>query len=202
MAAVREVISGALDAGLEHLTLYAFSQENWDRPSDEVAALMSLLEEYAESDRGELEDAGIHVTAFGDLGRLSGAARAAVEDLQAGTANGAELHLHLAISYGARSEIVEACRAIARSCVGGELAPEDIGPDDIRAHLMTAGRPDPDLLIRTSGEVRISNFMLWQIAYAEFYVTPVLWPDFTRRDLFRAILDYQRRERRFGLVST
>lgn len=201
MVVVREVINGALEAGVQHLTLYAFSEENWERPADEVAALMALLEEYAESDRGDLAGAGIHVTVFGDLARLSDTALSAVDELQAGTITGAELHVHLAISYGSRNEIVQACRALARACVAGEMSPEDISPDDVTAHLMTAGRPDPDLLIRTSGEYRLSNFLLWQLAYAELYVTPILWPDFNRRELFRAILDYQRRERRFGLVS-
>jgi undecaprenyl diphosphate synthase len=202
MRAVREVIKGAAEARVAHLTLYAFSNENWDRPADEVGALMALLEEYAESDRDELADAGIRVTVFGDRSRLSEASRAAIEQLEIATRAGASLHVHLAISYGARGEITEACRELARACVDGELKPDDIMPDDVGAHLMTREWPDPDLMIRTSGEYRISNFLLWQLAYAELYVTDVLWPDFTRREFFHAIRDFQGRDRRFGLVST
>lgn len=202
MSAVREVIKGAAEAGVDHLTLYAFSNENWDRPADEVGALMALLEEYAQSDRDELARSGIRVTVFGDRARLSMTARAAIEELEAATSDGATLDVHLAISYGARGEITEACRAIAAACVSGQLSPDDIQPEHVGARLMTAGWPDPDLLIRTSGEYRISNFLLWQLAYAELFVTDVLWPDFTRRELFEAIRDYQGRDRRFGLVST
>ncbi|MFV1986203.1 MAG: polyprenyl diphosphate synthase [Gemmatimonadota bacterium] len=202
MRSVREVIKGAAEAGVEHLTLYAFSNENWDRPADEVGALMALLEEYAESDRDQLADAGIRVTVFGDRARLSATARAAIKQMEQTTRNGAALHVHLAISYGSRGEITEACRQIARACMDGTLAPDDIEPGDVASRLMTSDWPDPDLMIRTSGEHRISNFLLWQVAYAELYVTEVLWPDFTRRELFRAILDFQGRERRFGLVST
>jgi undecaprenyl diphosphate synthase len=202
MRAVREVINGAAEAGTEHLTLYAFSNENWRRPADEVGALMALLEEYAESDRSELADAGIRVSVFGDRPRLSETGRAAIQQLEDTTRDGDGLHVHLAISYGARGEITEACRTIARECVDGTLDPDDIDPDYVQSRLMTSDWPDPDLMIRTSGEYRISNFLLWQLAYAELYVTEVLWPDFTRRELFRAILDFQGRDRRFGLVST
>jgi len=200
MKAVREVIKGAAEAGVEHLTLYAFSHENWDRPADEVSALMALLEEYATSDREELAEAGIRVTVFGDLDRLAESARLAIADLEAATAGGDALRVHLAISYGSRGEIAAACRAIARECVAGELSPDDIGPEDVGRHLMTRDWPDPDLLIRTSGEYRVSNFLLWQLAYAELHVTPILWPDFTRTELFAAIRDFQGRDRRFGLA--
>ena len=202
MSAVREVIKGAAEAGVRHLTLYAFSHENWSRPADEVGALMALLEEYAQSDRDELVASGIRVTVFGDRARLSVTARAAIEQLEAATRDGSALDVHLAISYGARGEITEACREIARACVAGDLEPDDVSANDVSARLMTAAWPDPDLMIRTSGEYRISNFLLWQLAYAELYVTDVLWPDFTRHELFRAILDYQGRDRRFGLVTT
>ncbi|MDH3733594.1 MAG: polyprenyl diphosphate synthase [Gemmatimonadota bacterium] len=202
MSAVREVIKGAAEAEVRHLTLYAFSNENWDRPADEVGALMALLEEYAQSDRDELARAGIRVTVFGDRERLSATARRAIAELEASTSGGGALDVHLAISYGARGEITEACRSLARDCAAGVLSPDDIEPGHLDARLMTGDWPDPDLLIRTSGEYRISNFLLWQLAYAEIYVTEVLWPDFTRRELFHAILDYQGRDRRFGLVST
>ncbi len=202
MAAVREVIEGAAEAGLAHLTLYAFSSENWDRPREEVDALMALLEEYVEAERQELAEAGIRVTVFGDLSRLTGSARAAIADLERATAGGASVDVHIAISYGARAELVAACRTLARRCVDGELTPADIDQDAVSAHLLTRDWPDPDLLVRTSGEVRLSNFLLWQLAYAELYVTPVLWPDFTRHDLFGAILDFQGRDRRYGLVRS
>ena len=202
MGAVREVIEGAAEATVAHLTLYAFSSENWDRPRDEVDALMALLEEYVETQREELAEKGIRVTVFGDLSRLSDSARAAVADLERTTAAGNALEVHLAISYGSRAEIVAACRALARSATGGELAPEEIDEAALSDRLLTRAWPDPDLLVRTSGEMRLSNFLLWQLAYAELHVTPVLWPDFTREDLFGAIVDYRGRDRRFGLVRT
>ncbi|MDX1578246.1 MAG: polyprenyl diphosphate synthase [Gemmatimonadota bacterium] len=201
MKAVREAIEGAAEAGVEHLTLYAFSQENWSRPSNEVDALMALLEEYVASERAELAEKGIRVTVFGDRRRLADSARAAIGELEAATAGGRTLDVHLAISYGSRDEIVQACRTLAGRCAGGELDAADIDVELLSAALMTAAWPDPDLLVRTSGEQRLSNFLLWQLAYAEIYVTDVLWPDFTREDLFAAIRDYQGRERRFGLVG-
>lgn len=200
MTAVREVIEGAAEARVPHLTLYAFSSENWDRPREEVEALMALLEEYVDTQRDELAAKGIRVTVFGDLSRLTRSARAAIADLECVTAGGEALDVHLAISYGARDEIVEACRALARSSVAGELSPDEIDEAAVSDRLLTRAWPDPDLLVRSSGENRLSNFLLWQLAYAELYVTPVLWPDFTRKDLFDAILDYRGRERRFGLV--
>lgn len=202
MQAVREVIEGAAEARVGHLTLYAFSSENWDRPREEVEALMALLEEYVESQRDELAEKGIRVTVFGDLARLSESARAAIADLEAATGDGGALEVHLAISYGSRAEIVAACRALARSSVEGELEPAEIDEAALSSRLSTRRWPDPDLLVRTGGEMRLSNFLLWQLAYAELYVTPVLWPDFTREDLFGAILDYRGRDRRFGLVSS
>jgi len=202
MTAVREVIEGAAEAKLGHLTLYAFSSENWDRPPEEVDALMALLEEYVETQRDELAEKGIRVTVFGDLSRLADPARAAIDDLERATRGGAALEVHLAISYGSRAEIVAACRALARSCVDGEMSPDGIDAAALSDRLLTRGWPDPDLLVRTSGEVRLSNFLLWQLAYAELHVTPVLWPDFTREDLFGALVDYQGRDRRFGLVRT
>jgi undecaprenyl diphosphate synthase len=201
MEAVREAIGGAGEAGISHLTLYAFSQENWDRPADEVEALMALLEEYVDSQRDELAEAGIRVSVFGDRARLSETARAAIDDLERATEAGGALWVHLAISYGSRAEIVEASRRLAAQCVAGDLAPDSIDEDRFARHLSTGGWPDPDLLVRTSGELRISNFLLWQLAYAEWYVTPVLWPDFRRADLFGAIIDFRRRDRRFGLVT-
>ena len=201
MKAVRRCVEASLEAGLKHLTLYAFSRENWDRPAEEVEALMSLLVEYVEREGEDLLKNGVKVRVFGDLDRLSNKARQSVHVLEETTAPGEALQLNLAISYGSRDEILRAVRRLAEQVARGELVPAEVDAALFEQQLYTAGWPDPDLLIRTSGELRISNFLLWQIAYAELYVTPVLWPDFGRQDLFEAILEYQRRERRFGRVS-
>ena len=202
MTAVRETIEGAAEAGVSHLTLYAFSDENWSRPPTEVEALMGLLEEYVRSQRDSLVRHGIRVTVFGDLARLPEAARRGITELEMATGEGTTLQVHLAISYGARAEIVRVARALARRCVRGELSPPEINAQRFSDELLTRRWPDPDLLIRTSGEQRLSNFLLWQLAYAEIFVTDVLWPDFTREHLFGAFVDYRGRERRFGLVKT
>ncbi len=202
MKAVRRVVEAALEVGVRHLTLFAFSRENWDRPFEEVAALMNLLCEYVEREREELAAEGVRVTVFGELDRLSADAREAVDSLEKGTGEGDRLDLHLAISYGSRDEIVQAARLLARRSAAGELSPDEITQDEFVSGLLTADWPDPDLLIRTSGELRVSNFLLWQIAYAEIHVTGVLWPDFGKADLCEAILEYQSRERRFGRVAT
>jgi undecaprenyl diphosphate synthase len=201
MRAVREVIQGCLDAGVEVLTLFAFSQENWQRPAVEVDALMGLLEEYISRERENLCAKGVAVRVLGELDRLAPRARKAVHGIVAGTAAGRALALNLCISYSARAEIVRAARQLAEEAAAGRLDPSEIDHDAVARRLYTAPWPDPDLLIRTSGEMRISNFLLWQLAYAELYVTPVLWPDFTRRHLFEAILEFQRRDRRYGRVS-
>jgi undecaprenyl diphosphate synthase len=201
MKAVREVVEGALAAGVEVLTLFAFSQENWQRPAPEIDALMSLLQEYIVKEMAELRSQGVTVRFLGDLERLSPGARQAVDRLIGETAGGTALALNICISYGSRAEITRAARQLAEEVAAGRLDPADIDEEAITRRLYTAPWPDPDLLIRTSGELRISNFLLWQLAYAEIYVTPVLWPDFTRRHLFEAILDFQRRDRRFGRVS-
>jgi undecaprenyl diphosphate synthase len=201
MRAVREVIQGCLDAGVGVLTLFAFSQENWQRPALEIDALMSLLEEYIARELDNLRDQGVEVRILGDLSRLAPGARQAVDRVVAETAGGRDLALNLCISYSSRAEIARAARSLAEDVAAGRLAPGEIDEDAVARRLYTAPWPDPDLLIRTSGEMRISNFLLWQLAYAELYVTPVLWPDFTRRHLFEAILEFQRRDRRFGRVS-
>jgi undecaprenyl diphosphate synthase len=201
MKSVREAVEGSIQAGLEVLSLFAFSQENWQRPATEVTALMSLLEEYIEREKAELVANGVRVRVLGDLERLSPAARDAVDGVVNATASNDRLTVQLFISYGARAELVRAARRLAEAAVAGRLDPADIDDDAFRAQLYTNGSPDPDLLIRTSGEQRISNFMLWQLAYTELHIIPVLWPDFTRRDLFAAILEYQSRERRFGRVT-
>jgi undecaprenyl diphosphate synthase len=201
MKSVREAVEGSIQAGLEVLSLFAFSQENWQRPPTEVTALMSLLEEYIEREKAELVANGVRVRVLGDLERLSPTARAAVDSVVNATARNDRLTVQLFISYGARAELVRAARRLAEAAADGRLDPADIDEDAFRAELYTNGSPDPDLLIRTSGEQRISNFMLWQLAYTELHIIPVMWPDFTRRDLFAAILEYQSRERRFGKVT-
>jgi len=201
MRSVREAVEGSIQAGLEVLSLFAFSQENWQRPATEVTALMSLLEEYIEREKAELVANGVRVRVLGDLDRLSPTARGAIDGVVGATARNDRLTVQLFISYGARAELVRAARRLAEAAAEGRLDPVDIDEDAFRAQLYTNGSPDPDLLIRTSGEQRISNFMLWQLAYTELHIIPVMWPDFTRRDLFAAILEYQSRERRFGKVT-
>ena len=201
MTAVREVVEGSLAAGVGVLTLFAFSQENWQRPPREIDALMSLLEEYIAKEADELREQGVSVRILGDIDRLTGGARRAVDRIVADTAGGTALALNLCISYSSRAEIARAARLLAEEVAAGRLDPAAVDEEALARHLYTAPWPDPDLLIRTSGEMRISNFLLWQLAYAELYVTPVLWPDFTRRHLFEAILEFQRRDRRFGRVS-
>jgi undecaprenyl diphosphate synthase len=201
MQAVREAVEGALGAGVRVLTLFAFSQENWQRPPDEIDALMALLEEYIARERRELVAKGVAVRFLGDLDRLVPSARVAVDDTIRATAGGTELALNICISYGSRAELARAARLIAEDVAAGRLVPAEVDEATVARHLYTAPWPDPDLLIRTSGELRLSNFLLWQLAYAELYVTPVLWPDFTRRDFHEAVVEYQRRDRRFGRVS-
>lgn len=198
---VRDTIEGAIEAGVEHLTLFAFSQENWSRPAVEIDALMRLLQRYARQERDELKRQGVEVRVFGELDRLAAAPRRAIDAIARYTHGGRRLKLNLMISYGARAEIVRAARELAERVARGELEPEAIDEAAFASELYTADVPDPDLLIRTSGEQRISNFLLWQVAYAELYITPVLWPDFRREHLFQAIHEYQRRERRFGRIT-
>lgn len=201
MKSVREAIEGSIEAGVRELTLYAFSQENWNRPAAEVAALMRLLQRYVQKERDELKRQGVQVHVHGDRDRLAPAPRRALEDIERHTRGGTCLHLNLMISYGSRAEIVRAAKRLAARVASGELRVQDIDEAAFAAELYTAGSPDPDLLIRTSGERRLSNFLLWQLAYTELFITPALWPDFRREDLFEAILDFQKRERRFGRVT-
>ncbi len=201
MKAVREVVEGAIAAEVEVLTLFAFSEENWQRPVTEISALMQLLEEFIAREVTELRDQGVAVHVLGDRTRLVAGARAAVERIEAETRAGKKLALNLCISYSSRAELARAARLLAEDVLKGVKRLEDIDEDAVRERLYTAPWRDPDLLIRTSGEYRLSNFLLWQLAYTELYITPVLWPDITRRDLFQAILDYQRRDRRFGKVT-
>ena len=201
MKSVREVVEGSIEVGLEHLSLFAFSQENWQRPAQEVTALMSLLEEYIARETDELDEQGVCVRVLGDLERLTPAAAAAVERVTSRTAANQRLVLNLFISYGGRAELLRAARLLAVDIAEGRLAEAAVTEEAFRARLYTADVPDPDLLIRTSGEQRISNFLLWQVAYTELYISPVLWPDFSRRELYEAIADFQSRDRRFGRVT-
>src|SRR5216117_2754885 len=201
MQAVREVVEGAIEAGVEVLTLFAFSEENWQRPVSEISALMQLLEEYIAREIMELRSQGVAVHVLGDRTRLSPGARAAVERIERETRDQTRLALNLCISYSSRGELARAARLLAEDVLKGVKRLEDIDEGAVREKLYTAPWSDPDLLIRTSGECRLSNFLLWQLAYTELYITPVLWPDVTRRDLFQAILDYHGRERRFGRIT-
>ena len=201
MKAVREAIEGSIDAGIEILTLFAFSTENWQRPRREITALMGLLRLYATRERVELKEQGVEVHVLGNVDALDESTRGAVEEIVSETAGGMNLRLNLMISYSGREEILRACRCMAERAAAGELDPREIDEESFGDSLFTRGLPDPDLLIRTSGELRISNFMLWQLAYTELQITPVLWPDFSRVDLFRALSDYQERDRRFGRVT-
>jgi undecaprenyl diphosphate synthase len=200
MKSVREVVEGAIEVGVEVLSLFAFSQENWQRPATEVSALMSLLEEYIQREADELDKQGVQVVMLGELDRLPSAQRAAVDRVMKQTAHNSKLRLNLFISYGARAEIVRAAKLLAKEVEAGSRKPDEIDEASITAKMFTADCPDPDLLIRTSGEQRISNFLLWQLAYTEIFISNVLWPDFDRRELYGAILDYQNRDRRFGRV--
>ena len=200
MAAVREAVEACLATGVEVLTLFAFSQENWQRPADEIAALMSLLEEYIQKEMSDLRERRVAVRFLGELDRLVPSAREAVDRIVTTTAGGDALALNICVSYGSRAEITRAARLLAEEVAAGRLTADQVDEEALARRLYTAEWPDPDLLIRTSGEQRISNFLLWQLAYAEFHVSPVLWPDFTRQHFFEAILDFQRRDRRFGRV--
>ena len=201
MKAVREVVEGALEVGLEALSLFAFSQENWQRPPGEIDALMSLLEEYIQKEADSLHEQGVCVKVLGDIERLTPPARAAVDRVTSQTAGNSKLTLNLFISYGSRAELARAARLIADDVAAGRVKPDDVTEQMFASHLYTDGCPDPDLLIRTSGEQRISNFLLWQLAYTELFISPVLWPDFSRANLYEAILDFQQRDRRFGKVA-
>jgi undecaprenyl diphosphate synthase len=201
MSAVREAVEGSVEAGVGILTLFAFSTQNWDRPPTEIGALMSLLRAYAQKEKRSLAAQGVEVQVLGDLDRLDDGTKSAIESIVRGTAGGQSLRLNLMISYSGRDELIRAARLLASRALSGELTPDEIGAAEVEECLYTRGLPDPDLLVRTSGEQRLSNFLLWQLAYTEIHTSPVLWPEFTRDDLYRAILDFQSRERRFGRVS-
>jgi len=198
---VRETTEAAAELGIKYITLYAFSKENWNRPQYEVDALMSLLVKTIGKEVKTLQKNEIRLQAIGDINSLPKKTQNQLQKAIDETANNKRMTLVLALSYGSRWEIVEACKSIAAKAKSGELSVDDIDDKLMSAHMNTSGMPDPELLIRTSGELRISNFLLWQIAYSELVFTDKLWPEFRKEDLFEAILDYQNRERRFGKTS-
>lgn len=199
--AVREVVTRARELGLQHLTLYAFSAQNWRRPAEEIDALMALLIEFCEKERTLMQEKGIRLRVIGQRQRIPLAARLAVETVELATRSNRDMTLHIALSYGGREEIVAAARQLAEDVAAGRLRPGDIDEEAMAGRLWTAPMPDPDLVIRTSGELRVSNFLLWQIAYAEFVVVDKLWPDFAAADLDAALRTYAGRERRFGATA-
>lgn len=201
MEAVRESVEGSLAAGVEILTLFAFSTENWQRPRTEVLALMGLLRRYISKETRKLAEQGCEVHVLGDLEALDAPTRRSIDFITSQTAGGTKLRLNLMISYSGREEILRACRRVIERVASGDLSPGAFDEGVFESALFTAGLPDPDLLIRTSDEFRLSNFMLWQVAYTEIHIASVLWPDFSREDLFCAISDYQERDRRFGRVT-
>lgn len=198
MKSVRAVVKGAKDLGIKHITLYAFSAQNWNRPESEVNALMELLRQYLIKEGDKLIENNIRLNAIGRLWELPEDVYEVLTETMEKTRNCREITLTLALSYGGREEIVDAVKRIASN---GKIPPENINKSNFSRFLYTSDLPEPDLLIRTSGEMRLSNFMLWQLAYTEIYVTKTLWPNFRKRHLIKAILNYQRRERRFGLTG-
>jgi len=199
--AVRETTEAAAEIGIQFLTLYAFSTENWSRPKSEVDALMELLVHTIHAETPTLNKNNIRLLAIGDLDSLPGTCQSRLQEAIDNTAGNDRMSLVLALSYSSKWEITNAVRQIAAEAAAGRLDPAFVNEALITSRLTTAGIPDPELLIRTSGEHRISNFLLWQIAYSEFYFTDKLWPEFGKEDFYAALVDYQRRERRFGLVS-
>jgi len=198
---VRTVVETSREVGIAYLTLYAFSTENWQRPEAEVHALMTLLTRFLKSEAANLNKNEIRLNAIGQIDRLPPKVRSVLADTMAQTAKHQKMTLNLALSYGARDELTRAIRKAAQKIADGELTAIDISEEIISQHLDTAGMPDPDLMIRTSGEMRISNFLLWQIAYAELFITPTLWPDFSREEYLKILENYGNRERRFGKTS-
>jgi undecaprenyl diphosphate synthase len=199
--AVRTIVRTCREIGIPNLTLYAFSTENWQRPQIEVEALMTLLIKFLDSEQNEMMENNIRLDAIGQIERLPKKVQAALRNTMLLTSKNDGMRLILALSYGGRAEIVRMAQKIAQGAKDGQINPESITPELVSQYLYTQHIPDPDLLIRTSGEMRISNFLLWQIAYSEIYVTPTLWPDFGKEEFLRILKDFQQRERRFGLVE-
>lgn len=197
---VRTIVTECRRLGIKHLTLYAFSHENFSRPEEEVAALMELLTQYLRIEEQEMIDNQIRLSAFGDISLLPDETRQALEDVKKATMSQEGMRLNLALNYGGRQEILTAAKSIAIDYASGSIQLESLSEADFSSRLYSYDQPDPDLLIRTSGELRVSNFLLWQIAYTELYITDVLWPDFREKELQDAIAAYQSRTRKFGRV--
>ncbi len=195
---VRGIVESCSEIGVKYLTLYAFSTENWKRPKTEIWALMALLKRFLKAELKTMMKNDIRFKTIGDIKKLPADVYAEINSVTEKTANNKGLTFILALSYGSRAEIVKAARSIAKECVKGKIKPASIDESVFEKHLDTCDIPDPDLLIRTSGEMRISNFLLWQLSYAEFYITDVLWPDFDKKELKKAVREYSKRERRFG----
>lgn len=198
---VEKICEEAWRMGIKYLTVYAFSTENWSRPQEEVDALMKLLRNYMKTCLKTAAKNDMKVRVIGDISRLDEDIRARILELQEATKENGGLNFQIAINYGSRDEIIRAIRALARDCKEGKIAPEEIEEGVFEEYLDTHGIPDPDLLIRTSGELRLSNYLLWQLAYTEFYFTDVPWPDFSKEELLKAIEQYNRRDRRYGKVK-
>ena len=198
---VEDICEVAYDMGIQYLTVYAFSTENWNRPQDEVDALMKLLRNYMKNCLKRASKNNMCVRVIGEKSRLDDDIRESIEELENATKDNTGLHFTIAINYGGRDELVRATRKIAEKVANGEVKPEDITESMVNNHLDTAGYPDPDLMIRTCDELRISNFLLWQLAYTELYVTPVAWPDFSKEELEKAIEAYNQRDRKYGGIK-
>lgn len=199
--AVKTTVRTCREVGIKYLTLFAFSVENWGRPPEEVSALMSLLEEYLVKETKDLQKQGIKLTTIGEINDLHSSVLVKLKETKALTAKNDQMVLNLALSYGGRDEIILAVKKLVQDCQVNKIDVADINKETFGRYLQTADMPDPDLLIRTSGEHRISNFLLWQTAYTELYFTDILWPDFGKDELLKAIACFQKRERRFGLTS-
>jgi len=197
---IRQCVEACMEAGVEFLTLYAFSSENWKRPPIEVNGLMLLLERFLNEKKEEMQREGVRLRAIGRLDDLPPPCRKKLDEVVAATAGNSRLQVILALSYSGRTEILDAVKSIVRDAAAGTLAPRDVTPELLSSRLYTDGIPDPDLLIRTSGEMRISNFLLWQLSYTEIHVTKKLWPDFGKADFLEALADFKTRSRRFGGV--
>ncbi len=198
---VREIVRISREIGIRWLTLYAFSEENWRRPKLEINALMSLLKRFLKAELNEMLENGIRFQTIGRINRLPEGIQQTIQATTAATSKNEDMVLTLALSYGGRQELTDAIKGIARRIESGDLRPTDINERLVSEALYTSGMPDPDLLIRTSGECRVSNFLLWQLAYTEIYISPTLWPDFRKAEYLRALENYQRRERRFGATG-
>ena len=198
---VAKIIEDAHDIGIKYITMYAFSTENWNRPQDEVEALMNLLRDYLKDCIERADKNDMRVRVIGDRSRLDQDIVDKINELEEHSKDNKGIHFIIALNYGSRDEMIRATRKIARDCMDGKLVPVEIDERVFSSYLDTSDIPDPDLLIRTSGEIRLSNYLLWQLAYTEFYFTDILWPDFNKKELIKAIVQYNQRDRRFGGVK-